>query len=296
MLTLRQIEIIRAIAVSGSIAGAAKLLNVAQPGISRAMKHIESTLGVKLFVRRAGRYTPTPEATGIFRQLNEVHRKIDDLHYVLAKLNRGEDVELRLGSVPSIASAMVPNAVVALRHAMPDIALNIEILKIEEAIDYLLLGRGEMVLMSYHLHHPALSFVPLAEGRLKFVVPPGHPCADLERIGVAEIARYPLIGIDPTDPYGRIMANLFEREKVSIDIPIKARFGSTVISLVERDIGVAVLDCFSIAGIDPSRIRTIPIDADTRFPVYYAIRNDWTLSSSAEKFIAHLKQAMDGVA
>lgn len=62
MLTLRQIEVIRAIMLAGTIAGAARLLNVAQPGISRTMKHLETTLGIKLFVRRGGRYIPSPEA------------------------------------------------------------------------------------------------------------------------------------------------------------------------------------------------------------------------------------------
>ncbi len=41
MLTLRQIEVIRAIVVTGSVGGAARLLNVSSPGISRVMKHAE---------------------------------------------------------------------------------------------------------------------------------------------------------------------------------------------------------------------------------------------------------------
>jgi hypothetical protein len=41
MLTLRQIEVIRAVMVTGTIAGAARLPNVAAPGISRLMKHTE---------------------------------------------------------------------------------------------------------------------------------------------------------------------------------------------------------------------------------------------------------------
>jgi DNA-binding transcriptional LysR family regulator len=65
-----------------------------------------------------------------------------------------------------------------------------------------------------------------------------------------------------------------------------------VISLVERHVGVAVLDSFSVAGIGSDRLRTIPIEAETRFPVYYATRNDWTLSSSAEKFLRYLRATM----
>ena len=52
MLTLRQIEVIRAVMLTGTIAGAARLLNVAPPGLSRLMKHTEDSLGAKLFSRR----------------------------------------------------------------------------------------------------------------------------------------------------------------------------------------------------------------------------------------------------
>jgi hypothetical protein len=37
MLTLRQIEVVRAIMIAGTVNGAAQLLNVSAPGISRTM-------------------------------------------------------------------------------------------------------------------------------------------------------------------------------------------------------------------------------------------------------------------
>ncbi len=75
MLTLRQIEVIRAIMITGTISGAAKLLVVSAPGISRLMKHTEKTLRLKLFERRHGRYVPTPEANDIFEQINGSTRR-----------------------------------------------------------------------------------------------------------------------------------------------------------------------------------------------------------------------------
>ena len=45
MLTLRQIEVIRAIMVTGTVGGAARLLHVSAPGVSRTMKHAEGVLG-----------------------------------------------------------------------------------------------------------------------------------------------------------------------------------------------------------------------------------------------------------
>ncbi len=59
MMTLRQVEVIRAVMVTGTIGGAAKLLNVSAPGISRLVKYTEKSLGIRFFQRQNGRYFPT---------------------------------------------------------------------------------------------------------------------------------------------------------------------------------------------------------------------------------------------
>jgi DNA-binding transcriptional LysR family regulator len=293
MLTLRQIEIVRAVMVSGSIAGAARLLNVAQPGISRTMKHMESTLGISLFVRKGGRYVPSPEALNVFGQLQEVHRKIEDLQFSIDQLGRGRDVELSFGSVPSIANVMVPRAIAALKRRYPDLRIDIDILKIEDAIDYLMLAKGEFAVMSYRFDHPGLTFEPLARGNLVCIVAPGHPFAGRPFVTAAEIAACPLIGIDPKDPYGGIMASIFAREKLTYEITIRARFGTTVLALIKQGLGVAVIDAFTVADIDGREIAIIPIAERTEFQTYVARRSDVALSSFAETAVGHLRRIMN---
>ena len=48
--------------VTGTIGGAARLLNVSAPGISRLVKYTEKSLGIRFFQRQNGRYFPTAEA------------------------------------------------------------------------------------------------------------------------------------------------------------------------------------------------------------------------------------------
>src|ERR1700739_5131703 len=98
MMTLRQVEVIRAVMVTGTIGGAAKLLNVSAPGISRLVKYTERSLGIRFFHRQNGRYFPTPEARNIFEQINGVYKKVDDLSEIISKIGRGELSELRIGS------------------------------------------------------------------------------------------------------------------------------------------------------------------------------------------------------
>lgn len=294
MLTLRQIEVVRAIMVTGTVGGAARLLNVSSPGISRVMKHAESVLGIKLFSRKGGRYDPTNEARDIFRLVNGVYDKVEDLQYVVRRMKQGMDVELRVGSVPSLSNVMVPRAISDVRKRFPNLLIDIDVLKIEEAIDYLLLGKGELVAISYKLDHPMLTFEPLAEGRLKCIVPEAHPLANRSSVNAREICRHPLIGIDPNDPYGRIMAGIFAEAGLTYDVTIKARFGSTVCALVTNGLGVAVIDEFTLAGGNWPRVRVLDIVEPTRFQCYVAFRKDATLSSYGEAFVKALREHMSG--
>lgn len=221
MLTLRQIEVIRAIAVTGTVGGAARLLNVSAPGVSRVMKHAESLLGIKLFSRKGGQYQPTQEAQEIFNLVNSVYDKVEDLQFVIRRLKRGVDAELRIGAMPSISNVMVPRAIASLRRKFPSLLIDVDVLKVEEAIDYLLLGKGEAVAISHKIDHPMLTFTPLATGRMKCVVPLGHALSLGSKVTVQEIGRYPLVGIDPNDPYGRIMAAIFAAKGVTYDVTIR---------------------------------------------------------------------------
>ena len=200
--------------------------------------------------------------------------------------------ELRIGSVPSICQVMVPRAIGQVRRRYPDLRIDINVLKIEEAIDFLLLGRGECVAMSYRLDHSGLDFLPLASGELFCIVPVGHQLAGRKQVSAAEIIRYPLIGIDPTDPYGRIMAEIFARKKLKYDITIRARFGTTVCALVKAGLGIAVIDQFTVAHGGYPGVDLLRIVEPTRFETYMAVKRGAPLSLHVEHFIECLRAEM----
>ena len=132
--------------------------------------------------------------------------------------------------------------------------------------------------MSYRLDHSGLDFLPLASGELFCIVPDGHELAGRKQISAAEIVRYPLIGIDPTDPYGRIMAEIFARKKLNYDMTIRARFGTTVCALVKAGLGIAVIDQFTVAHGGFPGITLLSIVESTKFDTYIAVKRGAPLS------------------
>jgi DNA-binding transcriptional LysR family regulator len=215
---------------------------------------------------------------------------------VISRIQRGAETELKIGSVPSIANIMVPRAIADLRKALPNLLIEVDILKIEDAADYLLLGKGEVVALSYKLDHTMLA-VELARGRLKCIVPEGHPLARRTRVTTDEIVKYPLIGVDPNDPYGRIMAGLFASHALQYEVTIRARFGSTVCALVSHGLGIAIVDEFTLAADQWPRLRILDIAEPTVFQTYIAHRKDVPLSSHGARFVvAALRSQMESAA
>lgn len=293
-LTLRQVEVIRAVMMTGSIAAAADYLNVSAPGISRLVKHAEESLGIRLFERKSGVFLPAPEARAVFDQIHEVYGKIEGLETAIANLSSGQSGALAFGSVPSVAQFIVARAVVAVRRRFPELFIDLNVLKLEETVDYLLLERGELVAMSYALAHPSLDTVELGTGVLVAIVPDGHPLSERRQVSLRDLALEPLIGVSASDPYGAIIARAFAETGAEYRLSIRARFAQTVVSLVRHGLGVAVIDEFSVAGVYMPGLTRVPLIESTEIRIFGATKRSRSLSSYADYTLDRLREELRG--
>lgn len=291
-ITLRQIEVIRAVMLRGTISGAAELLGVSAPGISRLIKHTEESLGIRLFERRAGLFVPAVEAGPVFDQVREVYKGVENLQSALDSLGKGEDVRLAFASAPSVAQFIAARTIRVLRRRYPDLFIDLNILKIEETPDYLLLERGEFVIMSSPVRNPGIESEEIACGRVMAVLPEGHALADREAVSIHDLSDEPLIGVDPSDPYGEIIARPFVEAGLPLRQSIRGRFAQTVVSLVRHGLGVALIDEFSVAEVYMPGLVRRPLVEEVPVTIYAVRKKDRTLSTFAEYAIKQFKREL----
>ena len=72
-------------------------------------------------------------------------------------------------------------------------------------------------------------------------------------------------------------------------------FGTTVCALVRAGLGIAVIDQFTVAHGSMQGIVTIPIEEETQFQTYVAVKNDKAPSLYAETFVRLLREEMNAV-
>lgn len=291
-LTLRQIEVIRAVMLRGTIVGAAELLGVSAPGISRLVKHTEESLGLRLFERREGLFIPAVEASAVFDQVREVHRGVENLQTALTKLQKGEGAGLSFASAPSVAQFIAARVLRTVRSRYPDLFIDLNILKIEETVEYLLLERGEFVIMSSAIQNPGVENLELARGRIVAVLPEGHRLAQKTVISVHDLVDEPLIGVDPADPYGEILVRPFIEAGITPQQSIRGRFAQTVVSLVRHGLGVALIDEFSVAEVYLPGLVRRPLRERADVGVHVVRKKGRTLSNFSEYTIDRFRREL----
>ena len=291
-LTLRQIEVVRAVMMTGTISGAAEQLNVSAPGISRLVKHTEESLGIRLFERKAGLFVPSIEASKVFDQVREVYKNVENLQTAVNDLQRGEDVGLSFASAPSVAQFIAARALQKVRSRYPDLFIDLNILKIEETVDYLLLERGEFVIMSTEVQNAAIENERIAKGRLVVIVPDGHALAKKDAISIKDLTGEELIGVDPDDPYGRLLAQPFRNAGLEPRHSMRGRFAQTVVSLVRHGMGVALIDEFSVAEVYMPGVVRKPFSDDIGISTFVAKKKGRVLSGFAEFAINQFRREL----
>jgi DNA-binding transcriptional LysR family regulator len=126
-LKLRQLEILLAVADTGSMAKAAARLAVTQPAISRAIADAEHTLGVPLFDRSTQGVSPTQYGHALLKRgiaaFDEIDQGVKDIEF-LADPTSGE---LRIGTPAGISEGIVLAAINRLSRQYPRIVFHIVI-------------------------------------------------------------------------------------------------------------------------------------------------------------------------
>lgn len=291
-MTLRQIEVIRAVMMTGTISGAAKMLNVSAPGISRLVKHTEDSLGIRLFERKAGLFVPSIEASTVFDQVREVYKGVENLQHAVGALQQGEDVRLAFASAPSVAQFIAARVLQRVRARYGDLFIDLNILKIEETVDYLLLERGEFVIMSSRVDNAAVENEQIAEGQLVVILPEGHRLAARDRVSVHDLATEQLVGIDPADPYGKLLAQPFIEAGLPLRHALRGRFAQTLVSLVRHGLGVAVIDAFSVAEVYMPGVVRRPLAEEAKIATYVVRKKGRVLSGFAEYTIQQFRREL----
>jgi DNA-binding transcriptional LysR family regulator len=189
---LRQLRYFVAVAEEGSLTRAAARLHVAQQSLSQQIRTLEAQLGAPLFERSSRGVALTDVGAVLLREARPVLAQAERAAEAVRRAARGEQGELRVGFLGSVANYFMPPVVRAFRERHPDVTLHTEDLAIAALVAGLREGSLDAGLSRPPLVDDLESEVVLREP-VAAVLPAGHPLADRAGLTLADLADEPWV-------------------------------------------------------------------------------------------------------
>lgn len=191
---IRHLTLVAAIAEQGTLVGAATVLNVTQPHVSRGLQELEAAVEAPLFERGSRGVTPTPQGEIL----------IEHAHSVLNTMRHaGEQLEdfanghasggVRVGVNLATVHRLLPESILLFKRKFPNVTVSL----LEEYQHALtgMLNRGNIDMIVGRLPTERTEehkYLRLYEDPLVLVVRQGHPAVGAD-VAVPDLMAYPWV-------------------------------------------------------------------------------------------------------
>ncbi|WP_025521073.1 LysR family transcriptional regulator [Vibrio parahaemolyticus] len=292
-MNLRQLEVFYAIMQAGTVSGAARLLHVSQPNVTRVLAHTEQQLGFALFERVKGRLVPTQEAKALLPEAEKVYQQLGQFRSLTNKVKQGTQ-HLRVGAPPVLAAHLLA----------PTVAL----LSKEHGISFELLTANRDELCSGLLKHeldvaiafgeetpPALMGHVLLKENLALIAPKSAAIPAEKTVILEELISHdlPIIGLDSRDPLGLLLHQTLSARDEHYQHAITVRSYSAAAELVKHQAGFAIVDPWTAKQYrQDNAVSVHALEPNMSFSVSILFAEHTPQSIATKQFITDLKQQM----
>lgn len=292
MMNLRHIEVFHAVYTNGSVSAAARALNVAQPSISKVLRHAESRVGFPLFHRSGGRLTPTDEARILFLEVDEIYARIGSLRQTSVNIGRGVNGLVRLAVMPGFALDVAPTAVAQFRRKFPTVSVDMHTIHHAD-IPKALTERSCDIAIAYDpMHHPRLSNVQIGTNELVLLFRPGDLPPGPEPIRLEVLEGLDFISLLHSGPLGALFNQAVERLDITVKQTVTINTMYIAASLVRQGLGVALVDEFTARACAAPDLHFRPVEPKLSFGVHCVHLAERPLSRLTKPFVQFLEAAM----
>jgi DNA-binding transcriptional LysR family regulator len=291
---LRHLRYFLAVAEASNFTKAAAQLQIAQPALSRQVKHLEDEIGVELLRRSPRGVTLTAEGRLFQKEVRELLKRTGESVENVRALARGEYGQLRIGYVSAATIEILPPGLAAFRKSVPGAEVMLYDLSSDELITGLRKGRLELAIMVQPISEqtPGIQAEVLRTYPLCVALTPAHPFASLKSIPLEKVAAQPLIGLRAGDfpEYHRNLSCIFASIGAKPSIVVECDSNNSL--LIEVEAGRGITLCIPIFKlVTGKRLLYRPVTGTTvSVSIAIAHAAEGELTPAAEKFCDIMRQ------
>jgi DNA-binding transcriptional LysR family regulator len=184
---LHQLQAFDQIVFHSSFSKAARKLGVSQPTISLRIRALEQEVGGALFLRRGSRLYLTELGQDFLPYAQTALRAMTTGVDVARRTLQGERGQLRIATLPSLATGFFATTIARFHHYYPNIDVAIHTGHTREIIEMLYERYVHLGLVVGPLFHPEISPLLHMKEPLVMVTHPRHPLTQSEHITLVDV-------------------------------------------------------------------------------------------------------------
>jgi DNA-binding transcriptional LysR family regulator len=293
-LNFRQTEILWALVTAGSSSGAARLLNVSQPAVSKMLSQIEAQLGHSLFVRVRGKLQPTEHVKALFSEIAKAQKAMRRVNDIAQSLASPGSETLTIAAIPGLAYALLPDVVARFQKEYPEAVIRLETAPPPDLIEAVLRGDADLALLVMLTEHPLLTVESLAEGRLMAAIPRDHALAARSEVSLEDLSRHPQILVGGGMPIGMLASAAFAQAGLPFRLCAHVPNTQQACALVNAGVGVTLADTFTSRNLHWPNVVMRPLKEEISIRASVAYSRDHAPTPLAHKLVSLLRQHAAG--
>ena len=239
-LTLRQLEILEAVARHGSFSRASKDVHLTQPAVSMQIKQLEESLGLPLFEHVGKKIQLTEAGRETLTTSQAIGRELDNLQHTLADL-RGLKGGMLKVSVASTASYFAARLMALFRQVHPEVRISLNVVNRAMLLQHLTDNSVDLALMGRPPEGLGLTAEPFMDNPLVVIASPTHPFAQIRNIPLARLAEEPLVGREPGSGTRGAVENVFADHGLELKVAMEMNKNEAIKQAVEAGLGLGVV-------------------------------------------------------
>jgi DNA-binding transcriptional LysR family regulator len=258
-LEIRHLEYFSEVARQLSFTKAASTLHVSQPSISKAIKNLETELGIPLFYR-SKQLELTDAGKAVLVNAQHVLRAFQNLTAELSDITELKKGEIKIGIPPIIGAAFFSKIISQFKALYPTVEIlltEVGSKMIKQGVDDGSLDIG--LICNTPLKNSSFEAVQVIKDPLMLIVHDEHPLAVYSEIHLADLEYEPFILYrDDFTLYDRILEECSKNEFYP-NIVCQSSQKDFMIEMVEAKLGIALLPSKIAYSIHNHRIKTLKL-------------------------------------
>jgi DNA-binding transcriptional LysR family regulator len=267
---LRQLEVLRTIAETGSFTRAGARLHVSQSAISRQILMLEDELNEPLFIRSGRQVQITPAGEALV-QLG--HRLFADIRETCATITDRQEAlhgTLNIVGGMTVGLYLFPRLLKEFKRHHPHVEIGIATGGASRLLRRLRSGRADLGLLTLPIDEPGLTTISVLREELLVVMPPGHALENVPHpLDPEALVGQPFIVFEPGSNTRRAIDDFFARGRIKPRVVTETENVEIIKAMVASGLGISIVPFQSVAHetrsgtLSVARIKGPPLVRET---------------------------------